>query len=119
VPERAPGFMNRKDLYFLAVAAGIIALFTVLWIISRKPPAMTARAEHAGITRNTPRETCWACHTPDSKVWVRHPKKGKPPDITTPCYACHKFPEAQVADASHHRSRDREVDLIWPDPQPR
>ena len=113
--------MNRKDLYFLAIAVGIIALFTVLWIISRKPPAMTARAEHAGITRNTTRETCWGCHTPDSKVWERHPNKGKPTDRdkTTPCAACHKLPEPQVADASIHMSNKKEVELIWQNPQPR
>jgi hypothetical protein len=113
--------MNRKDLYFLAVAVGIIALFTVLWIISRKPPAMTARVEHSGITQKTPSDTCWGCHTPDSKIWERHPNKGKPTDRDkkTPCYACHKLPEPQVADASFHASNKREVGLRWPNPQPR
>lgn len=91
------GFMNRKDLYFLAVAVGIVALFTVLWMIGRKPPPLTTRAEHAGLSHTTPRETCYGCHTPESKVWLHHPKKGKPPDKTTPCAACHKFPDSQVA----------------------
>ena len=114
-------FMNRKDFYFLAVAVGIIALFTFLWIISRKPPAMTARAEHAGIDRSTTRETCWGCHTPDSKIWERHPNKGKPTDRdkTTPCSACHKLPQPQVARASFHTSSTMEVDFIWPNRQPR
>lgn len=111
--------MNRKDIYFLAVAIGIIALFTFLWMFSRTPPAMTARAEHSGLNNKTPRETCWSCHTPDSKVWVRHPKKGKPPDTTTPCSACHKLPESQVAIASFHTSNNKEVDFIWPNRQPR
>jgi len=114
-------FMNRKDFYFLAVPVGIIALFTFLWIISRKPPAMTARAEHAGIDRSTTRETCWGCHTPDSKIWERHPNKGKPTDRdkTTPCSACHKLPQPQVARASFHTSNTKEVDFIWPNRQPR
>jgi hypothetical protein len=24
---------------------------------------------------------------------ANHPKKGKPPDQTTPCHACHKLPD--------------------------
>jgi hypothetical protein len=113
--------MNRKDLYFLAVAVGIIALFTFLWIISRKPPAMTTRPEHAGISNKTTRETCWSCHTPESKIWERHPNKGKPTDRdkTTPCYACHKLPEQQVADISLNTPNNMEVDLIWQNRQPR
>lgn len=113
--------MNRKDLYFLGVAVGILALFTVLWAIRREPPAMTTRAEHVGITRTTTRETCWGCHTPDSKIWERHPNKGKPTDRdkTTPCSACHKLPEPHVAAASFRRSNKREVKLIWQSLQPR
>ena len=111
--------MNRKDLYFLAVAVGILALFTFLWIISRKPPAMTARAEHAGLSNKTPRETCWGCHTADSKFWERHPNKGKPTDRdkTTPCSACHKLPESHVAIALFHTSNNREVQFKWPSQQ--
>ena len=107
--------MNKKDLYFLGVAIGILALFTVLWIISRKPPAMTARSEHIGINQKTPRETCWGCHTPDSKFWQHHPNKGKPTDRdkTTPCSACHKLPEPQVAAAFRWRSNTREVEFKW------
>jgi hypothetical protein len=111
--------MNRKDIYFLAVAVGIIALFTFLWIISRKPPAMKDRPEHADISTKTTRETCWSCHTPDSKIWERHPNKGKPTDRdkTTPCFACHKLPEPQVAIAPSYTSNNREVDFIWPNRQ--
>jgi hypothetical protein len=92
-----------------------------LWVVSRKPPAMTARPEHAGITQKTSRETCWSCHTPDSKVWEHHPNKGKPTDRdkTTPCYACHKLPESQIADALFHTSNKREVESSWPNQQPR
>lgn len=113
--------MNRKDLYFLGIAIGIIALFTFLWIVSRKPPAMSARVEHAGITRHTERETCYGCHTPDSKVWVRHPNHGKPTErvATTPCYACHKLPEAQVASAAFLKSSQREVRFTWLNQQPK
>jgi hypothetical protein len=112
--------MNRKDIYFLAVAIGIIALFTFLWLASRKPPAMTARIEHAGINNKTTRETCWSCHTPESKMWERHPNKGKPTDRdkTTPCAACHKLPEHQVARALLHKS-NKGVDFIWPNRQPK
>ena len=109
--------MNRKDLYFIGVAVAIVALFTFLWFISRKPPAMTTRAEHTGITRSTTRETCWECHTPDSKVWERHPKKGKPPDKTTPCYACHKLPEPQIAIALSRING--EVRFVWQSQPPR
>ena len=113
--------MNRKDLYFLGVAIGIIALFTFLWMISRKPPAMTGRPEHAGFTHNTTRDTCYGCHTPEAKFWERHPNKGKPTDRDkkTPCSACHKLPEAQIGAASFHTSNKREVAFIWPNRQPR
>ena len=113
--------MNRKDLYFLGIAVAIIALFTFLWIVSRKPPAMTARVEHVGITRTTPAETCWSCHTPESKMWERHPNHGKPTERnkTTPCYACHKLPESQVADALLHMSNKGEVGFIWLNLQPK
>lgn len=91
--------MNRKDIYFLGVAIAILGLFTFLWFISKKPPAMTPRPEHAGISRSTTRETCWGCHTPESKFWEHHPNKGKPTDRDhkTPCSACHKLPDSQVA----------------------
>jgi hypothetical protein len=113
--------MNRKDFYFLAVAIGIIALFTFLWIISRKPPAMTARPEHSGVNTKTTRETCWSCHTPESKIWERHPNKGKPTDRdkTTPCMACHKLPEPQIATATFHTSSNREVDFKWQNRRPK
>ncbi|HVG20813.1 MAG TPA: hypothetical protein VNI02_17330 [Blastocatellia bacterium] len=105
--------MNKKDLWFFAMALGVIGLFTVLWVISRKAPPMTARAEHAGISRQTARETCWGCHTPDSKVWDRHPKKGKPPDQTTPCYVCHKLPETDAAHATNYSMKSMEDEFVW------
>lgn len=109
----ALNFMNKKDLWFLAMALGVVGLFTVLWVISRKAPPMSARPQHAGINRQTARETCWGCHTPDSKVWDRHPKKGKPPDQTTPCYVCHKLPEADAAHASNYSMKSREDEFVW------
>jgi hypothetical protein len=105
--------MNKKDLWFLAMAVGVIGLFTVLCAISRKAPPMTARPEHAGLTRQTARETCWGCHTPDSKVWIRHPKKGKPPDQTTPCYVCHKLPEPDAATAMIFLTKSTEGEFVW------
>lgn len=106
--------MNRKDIWFLLIAVGVIGLFTFLWAISRKAPSMSARTEHAGITRETKREECWGCHTADSKVWERHPKKGKPPDQTTPCYVCHKLPDASARTAALDSTTAREVEFIWP-----
>src|ERR1044072_8821536 len=105
--------MDKKDLWFLLIAVGVVALFTFLWAISRKAPPMTARPEHAGITRETKREECWGCHTPDSKIWDRHPKKGKPPDQTTPCYACHTLPGANAATAIILSTKIREGEFIW------
>src|SRR6185295_1293410 len=114
-----PAFMNRKDLYFLGVAVGIIALFTFLWIIRRPPPAMTTRAEHVGINQKTPRETCWGCHTPDSQVWQHHPNKGKPTDRdkTTPCSACHKLPDPQIAASAFRIRNTRELEFKWQNQQ--
>src|SRR5215475_5738136 len=94
--------MKKKDLMFIAMALGVIGLFVFLSLISRKPKPLTARAEHASITKETPRETCLECHAPTSTVAPmpeRHPKKGRPPDKTTPCYACHKYPTEPAAAA--------------------
>jgi len=87
--------MKSKDLIFIAIALGVIGLFVFLSLIGRKPKPMTSRAEHAAVTKDTPRESCLECHAPGSTVAPmpeRHPKKGRPPDKTTPCYACHKLP---------------------------
>jgi hypothetical protein len=117
--DGASNFMNKKDLWFLLIAVGVVALFTLLSIFSRRAPAMKVRPEHAGITRETKREDCWGCHTPDSEVWLRHPKKGKPPDQTTPCYVCHKLPDAGAATAVLQPTRIREGELLWLDRQGR
>jgi hypothetical protein len=105
--------MNRKDLWFLLIAVGVVGLFIFLSVMSRKPKAMQPRPEHAGITRETKREDCWSCHTPDSKVWDRHPKKGKPPDQTTPCYVCHKLPATVAATAELRSTKNREGEFSW------
>jgi hypothetical protein len=89
--------MTKKDLMFISMALGVIGLFVFLSVIGRTPKALTARAEHATFTKDTPRETCLACHAPESAVApmpAHHPKKGRPPDKTTPCFACHKMPTA-------------------------
>jgi hypothetical protein len=88
--------MNRKDLIFAAIALCVIGLFVFLSVSGRHGKDIVDRPEHAGLTRETPHETCWQCHAPDSTVApmpVRHPKKGRPPDQKTPCYLCHKFPQ--------------------------
>jgi hypothetical protein len=121
----ALALMNRKDLIFLGIAVSVVALFIVLSVIGRKPKPMSARPEHAGMSRDTAREDCLACHAPDSQVApmpARHPKKGKPPDRTTPCYACHKLPEPRMAAlvfrlSSNHLNRSGEVRFIWPNQQ--
>ena len=102
-------FMNRKDIIFASIALAVIGLFIFLSLIGRDAKPMTARGEHAGVTQDTPRETCWECHAPDSTVSPmppRHPKKGKPPDTTTPCYACHKLPDPAVAFGSLTKKGD-------------
>jgi hypothetical protein len=104
--------MTKKDLIFAAIAISVIGVFIFLSLIGRKPTPVTARAEHAGITRDTPRETCWGCHTPESPVWLRHPKKGKPPDQTTPCSACHKFPDSPAV-ALIDSAKTSEGVLLW------
>ncbi|MGA9768140.1 MAG: hypothetical protein WBV94_03815 [Blastocatellia bacterium] len=105
--------MNRKDLWFLLIAIGVVGLFIFLSVISRKAPNMEPRPEHAGITRDTKREDCWSCHTPDSKIWDRHPKKGKPPDQTTPCIVCHKLPVTVAAASGLHSTSNREGEFSW------
>jgi hypothetical protein len=108
--------MNRKDIIFAGIAVAVIGLFIYLSLIGKKPTPLTARAEHAGVSRETPRETCWSCHTPDAEVWLRHPKKGKPPDQTTPCAQCHKFPETATAlfrSTKNSINENREGLLTW------
>lgn len=107
--------MNRKDIIFAAIALAVIGLFVFLSLIGREAKSLTVRAEHAGVTRDTPRETCWGCHAPDSTVApmpLRHPKKGKPPDKTTPCYACHKLPD-ETAAIVYSTKTEKEA-FIWP-----
>jgi hypothetical protein len=115
--------MKKKDLYFLAMAAAVIGLFVFLSMIGRKAAPMTARPEHAGMSTETPRETCWTCHAPDSQVApmpIRHPKKGKPPDQTTPCAVCHKYRVAPPAFFNSLESvspKYREGVFVWPSQQ--
>jgi cytochrome c551/c552 len=92
--------MRRKDLIFIAIIVAVLGIFIFLSAVGRKAPAMTARAEHAGANKKTTNETCLGCHAPDSTVApmpARHPKKGKPPDTKTSCFACHRPPEDHVA----------------------
>jgi hypothetical protein len=113
--------MNRKDLIFLGIAVSVVALFVVLSVIGRKPKPIGVRPEHAGMSRDTAREDCLACHAPDSQIApmpARHPKKGKPPDKTTPCIACHKLPESTAAAfifhlTSNHPVKSGEVRFPW------
>jgi hypothetical protein len=104
--------MKSKDLIFIAIIAGVVGIFVFLSAIGRKPPALTARPEHAGLTDKTPRETCLVCHAPDSTVApmpVHHPKKGRPPD-KMPCSVCHKMPHAAPA---LYISSPSEVERRW------
>jgi hypothetical protein len=108
--------MKKKDLMFIAMAVAVVGLFVVLSLVGRKPAPMTDRTEHAGMTRETPRETCLACHAPGATVApmpLKHPKKGKPPDKTTPCYACHRLPEPHIAII--HPFQTPQGALVWPD----
>jgi hypothetical protein len=127
--------MNRKDLFFVVVAVAVIGLFIFLSVIGKKPAAMTPRAEHVGMSKDTPRETCLQCHAPGSQVAPmdksgHHPKKGRPPDQMS-CFACHKPPEAAAVSAGTPRTLkkdDRRLaslrliyleDKLWPSQQER
>jgi len=114
--------MNKKDLWFLLIALGVVGLFTFLWLVSRKAPPLNVRPEHTAVTRDTKREACWACHAPDAGVAPmspRHPKKGKPPDQTTPCYVCHKYPDQSATPAIFVTPTTREVTSLWLSPPAR
>src|SRR5215467_14726326 len=102
--------MRKKDLIFIAIIVAVLAIFIFLSAIGRKAPAMTAREEHAGFNRKTPNDSCLGCHAPDSTVAAmpaRHPKKGKPPDTKTSCFACHRPPEEHVASLGLWRLEER------------
>jgi hypothetical protein len=109
--------MNKKDLLFAALALSVIGLFIFLSINRTPIPALTVRPEHAGVNSETARETCWSCHTAEDPKWVKHPKKGKPPDQTTPCAACHEMPEQQSA--FFNSTVIKKGDFLWPSRQQR
>ncbi|HLG13250.1 MAG TPA: hypothetical protein VJH03_01835 [Blastocatellia bacterium] len=112
--------MKKQDWYFILAAAVVIGVFVFLSVFSRKPPPLTA-GSHAGMTRETSRDTCLECHAPDSAIkpmTARHPKKGRPPDKTTPCYACHEFPPTSAA-ALIGSTRIVEGVFVWPNRQGR
>ena len=50
--------MGKKDLFFIGILVAVVGLFIFLSVTGRKPAPMRARVEHAGITKDTPRETC-------------------------------------------------------------
>lgn len=110
-------FMKKKDLIFAAIALSVIGLFIFLSINRRHPPPMTARPEHAGVSSETPRETCWECHTYEMLSQKHHPRKGLPPDQTTPCAACHEMPKQQAAFL--HSIINRKGVFSWPNRQQR
>ena len=108
--------MNKKDLWFVLIAVGIVGLFIFLSVISRKAPPMSVRPEHATVTRDTRREDCWTCHAPDSTISPmspRHPKTGRPPDQTTPCYICHIYPDPNATPAILITPTTREGSSLW------
>ena len=90
--------MGKKDLFFIGILVAVVGLFIFLSVTGRKPAPMRARVEHAGITKDTPRETCLQCHASGDEIvpmpaGQRHPKKGSPLDNKgTPCSLCHKLP---------------------------
>jgi hypothetical protein len=92
--------MNRKDLIFISILAGVLGVFVLLSAISKDIPQLTARAEHEGMVRNTSPETCLSCHDPGSSIApidkTKHPMKGLPPKKDN-CFLCHKPPSAAVA----------------------
>jgi hypothetical protein len=109
--------MNRKDLIFAAIAIFVIGLFIFLSRISTPPKPMTARAEHAGFTRETTNQTCLDCHALTSGVAPmpqNHPKKGRGEDQRTPCTECHTLPKAEVA---RFGSANNRKEASWPSQQ--
>jgi hypothetical protein len=98
--------MNKKDLYFIGLMVAVLGVFITLSLNSRKAQAMTPRPEHGGITKDTRRETCFECHSPDAVAPLppHHPKKGLPDETKgkenatpTPCSACHRLPQGSVS----------------------
>ena len=90
--------MNRKDLIFIAILAGVLAVFIVLSLVKDKPPQLAAREEHQGMVSSTPPDTCLSCHAPGSISPMNkrhHPVKGLPPKKDN-CFLCHKPPAAVV-----------------------
>src|SRR5262245_30464455 len=116
--------MNRKDIYFIGLLVVVVGVFVLLTAISRTAPAMTGRVEHAGIDKDTRRESCFECHGPDQAAPLppHHPKKGLPdetkgrPNATpTPCVLCHKLPPSTVARLLQTTTGKRLS--VWPDQQ--
>src|SRR5262245_16478928 len=92
--------MNRKDLIFISILAGVLGVFIFLSVIKDDAPQMTGREEHRALTRNTPPDSCMSCHDPNSTIApmnkkVKHPKKGLPPKNDN-CFLCHKPPATAV-----------------------
>jgi hypothetical protein len=84
---------------------------------------MTSRPEHAAFNKETPREVCLGCHAPDATVApmpAHHPKKGRPPDKSFPCYACHALPPTPTPASLLFRVLpNREGVVLWPGQQRR
>ncbi|HEU4388513.1 MAG TPA: hypothetical protein VFV34_11995 [Blastocatellia bacterium] len=90
--------MNRKDLIFISILAGVLGIFIFLSAIKRPVPQLSVREEHQGMSQGTSPDTCLACHDPGSQIapmGARHPKKGRPPKKDD-CFLCHKPPAAAV-----------------------
>jgi hypothetical protein len=105
--------MNKKDLIFISIAIGVIGLFIFLSIIGQKPKPLTASDYHAGVTAQTLREDCLACHHPDhamtdrARMPANHPQKGRWDDRKgTNCVVCHKPPAATTAIFFSYKQRE-------------
>lgn len=102
--------MGKKDLFFIGILVAVVGLFIFLSVTSRKPAPMSARAEHAGMSKETPRDTCLQCHASGNEIvpmpqGTRHPKKGGPLDNKgTPCSLCHQPPD--TASATLHLQKE-------------
>jgi nitrate reductase cytochrome c-type subunit len=105
--------LKKSDWIFVLVVGAVIGALAVLSVVRKQPPLISlAVAEHVGMTTDTGRDACLACHAPDSsgKLVIdpkTHPTKWK--DEKMSCTKCHAVEGARTASIP---TRDREERLL-------
>lgn len=93
--------LKKNDWIFIVVVGAVVGALVILSTIRKPVPAVSASApEHAGVTAETTRDACLACHAPDSggKLVIDtkiHPTKWS--DAKMSCTQCHKVEPARTA----------------------